>query len=45
MEFEWDPIKAEANQSKHRVRFEEAIEAFFDPHAVEFLTTLIRVTK
>ena len=37
MEFEWDPRKAEANYRKHRVRFEEVVEAFFDPYAVEFL--------
>jgi uncharacterized DUF497 family protein len=29
--FEWDPRKAEANRTKHRVTFEEAITAFGDP--------------
>ncbi|MGI8410098.1 MAG: BrnT family toxin [Pyrinomonadaceae bacterium] len=32
-----DPRKAEINFRKHRVRFEEAVEAFFDPNGVEFL--------
>jgi len=35
MEFEWDPRKAEENYKKHRIRFEEAQEAFLDPNGVE----------
>ena len=31
--FEWDPKKAETNQAKHRVSFEEAITVFADPLA------------
>src|SRR5947209_4324517 len=33
--FEWNPEKAAANLKKHRVTFEEAVEAFADPNAVE----------
>ena len=29
--FEWDPDKAEANQKKHGVSFEEGITVFGDP--------------
>ena len=29
--FEWDSAKAAANLRKHKVRFELACEAFFDP--------------
>lgn len=35
MEFEWDARKATANLNKHKVNFEEAIEAFYDPFAVD----------
>jgi uncharacterized DUF497 family protein len=35
MRFEWDPDKAAINLKRHRVSFEETIEAFFDPHAVD----------
>jgi len=35
MQFTWDPDKAAANWKRHRVSFEEALEAFFDPHAVD----------
>jgi uncharacterized protein len=31
--FEWDPKKAETNQAKHHVSFEEAITVFADPLA------------
>lgn len=31
VEFEWDDDKAESNIIKHGVRFEEAVEVFFDP--------------
>jgi uncharacterized DUF497 family protein len=33
MQFEWNPIKAEANFSKHGVSFEEAKTVFGDPLA------------
>lgn len=33
-EFEWDPDKAEANQDKHEVSFEEAASVFFDPLSI-----------
>lgn len=29
--FVWDPAKAEANQRKHGVRFDDAVRVFFDP--------------
>jgi uncharacterized DUF497 family protein len=29
--FVWDADKADENRRKHGVRFEEAVEAFFDP--------------
>ena len=31
VEFEWDTSKAESNFIKHGVRFEEAVQVFFDP--------------
>lgn len=33
--FEWDPQKAESNFQKHNVTFDEAIEVFDDPNALE----------
>jgi uncharacterized DUF497 family protein len=36
MEFEWDPKKAEANEQKHGVSFQEAATAFGDPLAITF---------
>jgi uncharacterized protein len=33
-DFEWDPPKAEANQEKHGVRFEEGATVFQDPRAL-----------
>lgn len=33
MDFSWDPEKAEANLKKHKVSFEEAVTAFYDPLA------------
>ena len=34
--FEWDLDKAEANESKHGIKFEDACEVFNDPfHALE----------
>jgi uncharacterized protein len=32
--FEWDPVKAVRNASKHGVTFEQAIEVFKDPMAL-----------
>ena len=31
MRFVWDSAKAESNQRKHGVRFEDAVHVFFDP--------------
>lgn len=31
MRFVWDPAKADTNERKHGVRFEEAVHVFFDP--------------
>jgi len=36
LRFEWDPSKAETNQDKHGVSFEEAASIFYDDRAVEF---------
>ena len=33
MDFEWDPEKARANESKHGVSFLEASEVFDDDHS------------
>jgi uncharacterized DUF497 family protein len=33
MNFEWDPAKARANESKHGVSFFEACEVFDDDHS------------
>ncbi|MEM8637832.1 MAG: BrnT family toxin [Cyanobacteria bacterium P01_G01_bin.54] len=33
MEFEWDEVKAKANQLKHGVSFLEATEVFADPYS------------
>ena len=33
MDFEWDPEKARANESKHGVSFIEACEVFDDDHS------------
>ncbi|MBI1746489.1 MAG: BrnT family toxin [Acidobacteria bacterium] len=35
MRFEWDPHKAEINLKRHRVSFDEAVEAFVDPNSVD----------
>ena len=35
MRFIWDPNKAAINIQRHRVSFEEAMEAFFDQNAVD----------
>ncbi len=34
-DFEWDEAKAEANERKHGVTFEEATTAVVDPRAIE----------
>jgi uncharacterized DUF497 family protein len=34
MELEWDRAKAASNLAKHGVSFQEAVEAFLDPHRV-----------
>ncbi len=33
-EFEWDPVKAQANFIKHRLDFERAATVFLDPLAL-----------
>lgn len=33
LNFEWDPVKARANQKKHGVSFEQGTEVFRDPLA------------
>jgi uncharacterized protein len=33
LEFEWNPLKDEANQRKHGISFEEAESAFYDEYA------------
>ncbi len=35
MKFEWDDEKATANLEKHGVSFDEAVEVFYDPNALE----------
>ena len=39
MTFEWDPAKAATNVRKHRVSFEEASTALFDPLSTTFPDT------
>ncbi len=34
MTFEWDPEKDRINHEKHGLTFEQAQQAFFDPHRV-----------
>jgi hypothetical protein len=36
MRFEWDADKAATNVQKHRVSFDEAVTAFYDPLAATF---------
>ena len=36
MRFEWDREKAESNQRKHRVSFDEATTVFLDPLSATF---------
>ena len=35
MRFEWDANKAKENFGKHGVSFDEAVEVFYDPNALE----------
>lgn len=35
MDFEWDPVKAQANIAKHGISFEDAKEVFDDPNAFD----------
>lgn len=35
MEFEWDPVKENRNELKHRVSFTESVETFSDPNGFE----------
>lgn len=39
LHFEWDDAKAAANFRKHGVTFEQAVYAFRDPFAVEWIDT------
>ena len=39
MRFEWDEQKNPLNLKRHRIRFETAILAFDDPHALTLLDT------
>ena len=32
--FEWDPVKADLNYTKHKVTFEEAKSVFYDENAI-----------
>ncbi len=36
MKFVWDANKAASNVRKHRIRFDEVVEVFFDPSSVTF---------
>jgi uncharacterized protein len=36
MHFEWDRSKADENQKKHKVAFDEAVTVFLDPFAATF---------
>lgn len=36
MHFEWDESKAQSNQRKHDVSFDEAVSAFYDPRQIAF---------
>ena len=37
IEFEWDPVKAEANRKYHKVSFEQARDVFKDAMAIDEL--------
>jgi uncharacterized DUF497 family protein len=34
-DFEWDELKARANQRKHEVSFTDAVTVFLDPRAID----------
>lgn len=36
IKFEWNPVKARANEKRHGVTFEEAKSVFFDDYARQF---------
>ncbi|MCY7408328.1 MAG: BrnT family toxin [Alkalinema sp. CAN_BIN05] len=36
MKFDWNPIKAERNETKHNVSFQEAASVFDDPLSITF---------
>ena len=36
MKFDWDPTKAERNQNKHNVSFQESASVFDDPLSITF---------
>ena len=36
-QFEWDEAKSAANQRKHGVSFDDAMEVFFDERSVELM--------
>ena len=36
MRFEWDFEKAESNQKKHGISFDEAVTVFYDPLSATF---------
>jgi uncharacterized protein len=36
IKFEWDAVKAETNQKKHGVSFDEAQNVFYDEFAIQF---------
>jgi uncharacterized DUF497 family protein len=35
MRFDWNPVKAEANWRKHKISFQQAQAAFYDPHGLD----------
>lgn len=35
VKFDWNPDKADENERKHGVSFDEAQEVFFDPNAID----------
>ena len=45
MRFEWDAKKALANIAKHGVSFDEAMQVFYDPNALERYDELHSITE
>ena len=39
MPFEWDAKKAESNEAKHGIRFEDAVRVFDDPDRLSWIDT------